>query len=97
MKIYLYCEPAPEWGEGRVRGRALTEDGVFLASHISSQERFSELDLQSEKFLLKYHEAAMRGGAKERPELEWVPSARQSVHHGLKDATLKALRKGELL
>ena len=44
-KIFIYCYGTPVF-PGDVAGAALSEDGLVLASHISSDPGWSRIDLQ---------------------------------------------------
>lgn len=99
-KIYLYCV-ALGTGSGRVSGSsvggdvmgyALAEDGVCLASHLSSDKYFSmhDMGLHSDWKHDKYREHYPDGF-----ELEWVEESNLDSHKGWKEAfrlnTLKSV------
>ena len=52
--IYCWTEPAPDWGPTDVYARAIAEDGVVLAGHLSSNICFAKLDIQHKTKLEKY-------------------------------------------
>lgn len=52
--IYCWTEPAPDWGPTDVYVRAIAEDGVVLAGHLSSNICFAKLDIQHKTKLEKY-------------------------------------------
>lgn len=68
-KIFLYCYPAPNWGEHDVIGYALAEDGTVLASHISSNKAFSQHDMG---LTSNWKHEAYEKHYPEGFELEWV-------------------------
>jgi hypothetical protein len=81
MKIYLYCKPAIGWGENDVVGYAIAEDGIGIASHLSTNIGYSKHDMGLTSDLKHdiYKEHYPEGY-----ELEWVDSP--DTHEGLKKA-----------
>ncbi len=84
-KIYAYCLPAGHpWGERDVIGYAIAEDGVCLATHLSSSAGFSRHDMgiaPSEWQHEHYREHYPDGY-----ELEWINTADLDSHAGFQAA-----------
>lgn len=79
MKVYTFCLPAPHLGPTDVCGFALSEEGDFLASHVSSSPSWSRADMARAHIAEAI--AQHPGGPH---EVEWVEDP--DSHEGLRRA-----------
>lgn len=82
MKIYGFADKSADWLEGDVVGHAISEDGQYLASHISSSEAWAKQDLLNH-YRGRYDEAFGDG----QWEFEFVLEGDRDTHKGLTTAT----------
>lgn len=77
-KIFIYSYPAPHWGPNDVLGVALAEDGVTLATHISSCEDWAQHDMGLNGSTWKH--ALYAAHFPQGYELVWIPYEDLDAH-----------------
>jgi hypothetical protein len=83
QKIFLFCDPAPNWGPTEVHAQALAEDGTGLGGHISSNEFFARHDIG---LTSDWHHDAYREHYPDGYEVEWIEYKDLDSHEGFQKA-----------
>jgi len=82
-KIFLFCDPAPNWGPTEVYAQSLAEDGTGLGGHLSTNESWAKHDIG---LTSDWHHDEYRKHYPDGYEVEWIDTDKLDTHEGFQKA-----------